>query len=146
MECFQTDSEIGFQFLPSDKLSPVANYSHCQLTLQPALSEGRHEPGCQICFCPSRQQPWWKQTAKSCAAAYIRPNIIVPATPSHTTVQLQCILCHKQKFPKEPLQWMVTRIRGDVFKFGRAFALYKFAGFDFGNIKRAARKPCRPQN
>lgn len=36
MECFQTDSEIGFQFLPSDKLSPVANYSHCQLTLQPA--------------------------------------------------------------------------------------------------------------
>ena len=36
MECFQTDSKIGFQFLPSDKLSPVANYSHCQLTLQPA--------------------------------------------------------------------------------------------------------------
>lgn len=36
MECFQKDSKIGFQFLPSDKLSPVANYSHCQLTLEPA--------------------------------------------------------------------------------------------------------------
>ena len=39
MESFQTDSKIGFQFLPSDKLSPVANYSHCQLTLQPAPSQ-----------------------------------------------------------------------------------------------------------
>lgn len=39
MECFQKDSKIGFQFLPSDKLSPVANYSHCQLTLEPAPSQ-----------------------------------------------------------------------------------------------------------
>lgn len=53
MECFQTDSKIGFQFLPSDKLSPVANYSHCQLTLQPAPSQPLCESACQICFCLS---------------------------------------------------------------------------------------------
>ncbi len=77
MECFQTDSKIGFQFLPSDKLSPVANYSHCQLTLQPAPSEPLRESACQICFCLSRQHHWWKQTGKFWGAAQIEPNIIV---------------------------------------------------------------------
>ena len=56
MESFQTDSEIGFQFLPSDKLSPVANYSHCQLTLQPGPSEDPQQSACQICFCLSRRR------------------------------------------------------------------------------------------
>lgn len=43
MDRFQTDSKIGFQFIPSEKLSLVANYSHCQLTSQPALSQGPHQ-------------------------------------------------------------------------------------------------------
>lgn len=69
MDRFQTDSKIGFQFIPSEKLSLVANYSHCQLTSQPALSQGPHQSACQICSCPSRQSRWWKQTGNFCGAA-----------------------------------------------------------------------------
>lgn len=71
MDSFQTDSKIGFQFIPSEKRSPVANYSHCQLTSQPALSEGLDESACQIYSFPSRQSRWWKQTGNFCGATKI---------------------------------------------------------------------------
>lgn len=74
MDGFQTDSKIGFQFIPSEKLSLVANYSHCQLTSQPALSKGLQESACQIYSCPSRQSRWWKQTGNFCGAKILACN------------------------------------------------------------------------
>ena len=64
MECFQTDSKIGFQFLPSDKLSPVANYSHCQLTLQPVPSEPPARAGLPNLLLPITSTPLMKTDRK----------------------------------------------------------------------------------